>query len=162
MRIWIAAAAAALLAACGQSAQQSGPAGQAETPPVGDIQMASTENMPDWLLIARTGDGGYVHFNQRTIHRAADGIADVWVQVRYGQQQLYQTEDDTTETIVRYEVERVHYKFRCADENFSIAERQIMGPNEQVVGRENPPELWRAAPARGVARLVLPIACRGA
>lgn len=160
MRFWIAAVLAATLAACGRPADQ--PAQSGDEPALGDIQMASTENMPDWLLIARTADGGYVHFNQRTIHRAADGIADVWVQVRYGQQQLYQTEDDTTETVVRYEVERVHYKFRCPDEHFTIAERQIMGPNEQVVGRETPPELWRAAPQRGVARLVLPIACRGA
>jgi len=146
------------LAACGQStAPTTGAAAPAED---GTVAFGSTQNMPDWLFILRTNDGGTIHFNQRTVTRA-NGLADIWLQVHYGQQQLFNSETETTETVVRYDVERIHYRFNCAESTFTIVERQIMGANEQVVGSVQPAELYRATPETGAARQVMPIACRG-
>lgn len=147
------------LAACGQDA----PPADTATPPseTGAVMLGTTQNMPDWLFILRTNDGGTIHFNQRAITRA-DGFADIWLQVRHGRQQLFAMESETQETVVRYELERIHYRFNCTDEKFVIVERQIMGANEEVVARDEPQQIWRMTPEAGAARHVLPIACRGA
>lgn len=156
--------AAALLAfslvACGQEA----PPAETVTSPAaetGAVVLGSTQNMPDWLFILRTNDGGTIHFNQRALTRSGD-FADIWLQVRYGRQQLFAMESETQETVVRYELERIHYRFNCTDEKFVIVERQIMGANEEVVARDEPAQVWRMTPETGAARHVLPIACRGA
>jgi hypothetical protein len=155
------------LAACGQA---EAPSGQPQAPTgEGPVVLATTRNMPDWLLIARQRDcapgedcpRGEVHFNQRTITRNADGTADIWIQVRHGTPQLYQIEDATTETTIRFDVQRVHYRFNCTTEQFVVVERQIMGAGETVVARDNPRQIYRA-PVRGsVTAIALPIACRG-
>ena len=155
------------LAACGQPAAPSGeqPAAGASGP----VVLATTRNMPDWLLVARQRDcepggdcpRGEVHFNQRTITRNADGTADIWVQVRHGAAQLFNTHTETTETTVRFTVERLHYRFKCDTGEFMVVERQIMGANETVLARDEPTQIFRA-PVRGSATAVLqPIACRG-
>lgn len=159
MRFLIAALAALTLAACGQPAAPAGD-GAAAPAEAGSVVFGSTRNMPDWLFILRTQDGGTIHFNQRTVTRSG-GIADIWLQVRHGQQQLFNMETETTETVVRYELERLHYRFNCAEETFVVVERQILGANEQVVARDEPRQIWRATPEQGAARQVLPIACRG-
>ena len=106
---------------------------------------------------------GEVHFNQRTITRSADGsTADIWIQVRHGQPQIYQIEDASTETTIRYTAQRLHYRFNCTEQKFVVVERQIMGANEQVIARDEPRQIWRNTPESGAARHVLPIACRGA
>lgn len=115
--------------------------------------------MPDWLLVLRTNEGGTVHFNQRTITRE-NNFADIWLQVRYGHTQAWDASDDTTNRIIHYTVERMHYRFNCADETFVIVERQIMGDNEEVVARDEPRQLYRTTPMTGVARHMLPVACR--
>ena len=158
MRIVLAAFALLALAACGQPAAPAG--GQAPPAEEGAVIFGSTQNMPDWLFILRTNDGGTIHFNQRTVNRSG-GLADIWLQVRHGHTQLFNTETETTETVVRYEAERLHYRFNCNEETFVIVERQILGANEQIVARDEPRQLWRATPERGAARQVLPIACRG-
>lgn len=165
-------ACAALLtaAACGQSGTDAGqPAAQQGD---GSVELSSTRNLPDWLLVARQrdcrGEGaddaqclGEVHFNQRTITRNADGTADIWVQARHGQPQLYQVETEQATTSVRFTLERLHYRFNCATEQFFVVERQIMGAGETVVARDEPRQIWRA-PARGsITAIVMPIACRG-
>lgn len=164
------------LAACGQQASQA-PAepGQAAAPGETDsVILGSTQNLPDWLLVARQRDCrgetpdedreclGEVHFNQRTITRAADGsTADIWVQVRHGQPQAYEVEDATTETTIRYTLQRLHYRFNCNDQQFVVVERQIMGAGETVVARDHPTQIFRA-PVRGsITAIVMPIACRG-
>lgn len=160
------------LAACGQP---STPSANGTTPAEpGSVALGSTQNLPDWLLVARQRDCrsedprtdleeclGEVHFNQRTISRAADGTADIWIQVRHGQAQLYQTETATTESTVRFNLERLHYRFRCETGEFVVVERQIMGANETVIARDEPMQIYRA-PARGsVTGIIQPIACRG-
>lgn len=147
------------LAACGQSsapADTSAPAGQES----GTVEFGSTRNMPDWLFILRTNDGGTIHFNQRTVTRG-DGFADIWLEVRHGRQQVFASETETHETVIRYEVERLHYRFNCAESKFVVVERQIMGANDQVVGRDEPTQIYRNTPEGGAAAHVMPIACRG-
>lgn len=151
------AAALFTLAACGQS---TAPATNMPPAEPGAVEFGSTRNMPDWLFILRTNDGGMIHFNQRTVTRA-DGMADIWLQVRHGRNQLYSIESETTETVIHYEVERLHYRFNCQEGTFLVVERQIMGANEQVVARDEPTQIFRATPPTGAAAQVLPIACRG-
>lgn len=146
------------LAACGQP---SAPANQAPAPASedGTVTISTTRNMPDWLLALRTTEGGTVHFNQRTITRE-NGFADIWVQVRYGHEQAWDASDDSTERTIRYDVERMHYRFNCAEGTFFIVERQIMGSGDQVIARSNPQQIYRATPQTGVAAHMLPVACR--
>jgi hypothetical protein len=148
------------LAACGQAAAPQGQAPATEVPETGSVEFGTTRNMPDWLLVLRTTEGGTVHFNQRTVTRQ-NGLADIWLQVRYGQPQAWDASDETTERTIRFEVERMHYRFNCAEETFVIVERQIMGSGDQVVARDEPQQIYRATPASGVARQMLPVACRG-
>lgn len=148
----------------GSSAQ---PGGVAE-----NIVLDSMDDLPDWLLVARQRDCrargaadrqclGEVHFNQRTITRNADGTADIWIQVRHGVRQSYATETATSETIIRFELERLRYRFNCASGEFIVVERLILGPRETVIARDEPVPAYRA-PARGsVTGIIQPIACRG-
>lgn len=155
------------LAACGEPAAPGGQ--QAAQNGEGPVVLATTRNMPDWLLVARQRDcdpgescpRGEVHFNQRTITRNADGTADIWIQVRHGVPQLYQIESETTETTVRFELERLHYRFKCDTGDFVVVERQIMGAGETVVARDQLRQIYRQ-PVRGSATaIIMPIACRG-
>ena len=155
------------LAACGPSPADS-KQGQSAGPP-GPVILGTTRNMPDWLLVARQRDcavgedcpRGEVHFNQRTITRSADGTADIWVQVRHGLPQIYQLEDANTQTTIRFDVQRLHYRFNCQTQQFYVVERQIMGAGETVVARETPPQVYRAPAQGSVTAIVMPIACRG-
>jgi hypothetical protein len=151
------------LAACGQPAAPTGNEKNQTGAQGGNgpVVLATTRNMPDWLFILRTTDGGTIHFNQRTITRE-NGLADIWLQVRYGRPQLWQADTETTERAIHYDVERLHYRFNCAEETFVVVERQIMGANEQVIARDEPRQIFRATPSAGAARQVMPIACRGA
>ncbi len=165
----LAAAALLALAACGQQQQAATgvPAAQDGNSPV---QLSNSRSLPDWLLIARQRDcdpgesceRGQVYYNQRTVTRnAADGTADIWIQVRHGSAQLYQADTETLERTIRYDTERLHYRFNCQAEQFVVVERQIMGSNETVVARDEPAQVYRA-PVRGsVTGIILPIACRG-
>lgn len=171
MRLLVCAAAALALSACGQQ-QDSGHSGAAAPEP-GSVTLGSTRNLPDWLLVARQRDCGRdaeeqcplgeVHFNQRTITRdPANNTADIWIQVRHGQPQLFEMESATTETTIRFEFERLHYRFNCESGQFVVVERQILGAGDAVVARDEPRQIWRD-PVRGsVTGIIQPIACRGA
>jgi hypothetical protein len=177
LRLLAAALTAFALSACGQP-QSGAPAAPAEP---GSVTIGSAQNLPDWLLVARQRDCraenpvedrercvGEIHFNQRTITRdTAAGTADIWVQARHAQPQLYAMESATTETTIRYTVERVHYRFTCPAVDsgqvpqFVVVERQIMGQNDAVIARDEPRQIYRE-PVRGsVTAIVQPIACRG-
>jgi hypothetical protein len=157
------------LAACDQAKAPEGQAAAAG----GGIVLASTRNLPDWLLVARQRDCavdapaedqcplGEVHFNQRTITRTAGGFADIWVQASHGQAQLYAFETATTRTTIRFTLERLHYRFNCNTLEFALIERQIMGANETVVARDQPQQIYRAPLHRSITHIVMPIACRG-
>lgn len=179
LRLFAASLLALTLAACGQ---QTPAAKQGETAPAGQQQsgggetdavvLGSTRHLPDWLLVARqrdcqtTQDGqqecgvGEIHFNQRTITRAPP-MADIWIQVRHAYPQLFEYETETHETTVRFEMERLHYRFNCDTGQFVVVERQIMGDNEQVVARDEPRQIFRAPAHGSVTTVIQPIACRG-
>lgn len=157
------------LAACGE------PAPNADAPAASangnaSVILSNSRTLPDWLLIARQRScdpgeqcpRGEVHYNQRTVTRnAADNTADIWIQVRHGSAQLYQLESETTETTIRYELERLHYRFKCDTGEFIVVERQIIGANETVIATDTPQSIYRA-PVRGSATgIIQPIACRG-
>ena len=155
------------LAACGQSP----PLRRRRAEP-GSVALGSTQSLPDWLLVARQRDCprdaaqqcplGEVHFNQRTISRdAANNTADIWMQVRHGQPQLFRIDSETTETSVRFEVERLHYRFKCDTGQFVVIERQIMGAGETVVARDEPTQIYRDPVQGSVTGIIQPIACRG-
>lgn len=163
----------AALAACGQPAAPTAPGAPAAQQETDSVVLGSTQNMPDWLLVARQRDCpadapaaeqcplGEVHFNQRTITRTSDGFADIWVQASHGQPQLYQYETDSTQTTIRFQLERLHYRFNCNTQQFVVVERQIMGANETVVARDEPRQIYRAPLHGSITNIVMPIACRG-
>lgn len=160
------------LAACGQPAPQQPQQTAAQGEP-GSVLLGSTQNLPDWLFVARQRDCsvnnagerncglGEVHFNQRTITRSADGTADIWIQVRHAQPQVFEVEDATTTTTVRYDTQRMHYRFNCQTEQFVVVERQIMGPGETIAARDEPRQIYRAPVGGSITQIIMPIACRG-
>lgn len=160
----VALAAGLALGACGSGSPttqaNSEPAtARATDPETGRVTIRSTQSYPDWLFFLRTNDGGMIYYNQRTITRG-QGQADIWLQVRYGRPQVWQYESESTITTVRYELERVHYRFDCTEPRFMIIERQIMGSNDEILGRQEPPQVWRPVqPDAGAAPHARPIAC---
>lgn len=157
------------LAACGQSATPVTSSAAAAPGEPGSVMLGSTQNLPDWLLVARQRDcdvgencqRGEVLFNQRTITRNADGTADIWIMVRHGSPQLYSLEDAHTQTTIHFDTERLHYRFNCENSQFIVVERQIMGANETVVARDNPRPIYRAPLPGSATGILEPIACRG-
>jgi hypothetical protein len=146
------------LCACGQPPA----AGGASRQDSGNVVLGATRDLPDWLLVARTADRGNVFINQRSIQRYPNGIADIWVEIRHGTAQLHEEEDADTRTAIRYDVERLHYRFACEQNQFIILERQFMtGPDKVGAEESMRQDLWRPLPARGIASVVMPVACRG-
>lgn len=148
----------------------SSPASQQAAGAPGQVQLSGVGDLPDWLLVAHQRDCtsgpapecvGDVFFNQRTITRNADGTADIWIQVRHAQPQFFVTEDNHARTTVQFNVERIHYRFNCAAQQFTMIERQIMGAGDTVVAHDEPPQIFRAPGDGSVTPILMPIACRG-
>lgn len=164
------------LAACGQPAGKQGEttttAEQQQKGETDAVVLGSTQRLPDWLFVARQrdcitrSDGerecnlGEVHFNQRTITRSGE-TADIWIQVRHAYPQLFEYETETHQTSVRFEVERLHYRFNCTSNQFIVVERQIMGPGDTIAARDEPRAIYRAPVQGSVTGIIQPIACRG-
>jgi len=155
------------LAACDSATPPGGAHPQAGGGSNNNVTLQSTQNLPDWLLVARQRDCaradclGEVQFNQRTITRNPDGTADIWLQVRHGNPQAYPIETATTRTTITFTTERLHYRFKCAEGLFTVLERQIMGAGETVVARDTPRPIYRAPVDGSVTPVIMPIACRG-
>ena len=163
----LSALAVLVLASCDQATAPGGSQPQAGGSSNNGVALQSTQNLPDWLLVARQRDCaradcvGQVLFNQRTITRNPDGTADIWLEVRHGNPQAYPIETATSRTTVTYTTERLHYRFKCAEGQFTVLERQIMGSGDTVVARDNPRQIFRAPVDGSVTPVVMPIACRG-
>ena len=155
------------LAACGQPTAPNGTGVASGGNANNGVALQSTQDLPDWLLVARQRDCarqdcvGDIQFNQRTITRNPDGTADIWLQVRHGNPQAYPIETATSRTTITFTTERLHYRFKCAENQFMIVERQIIGSGETVVARETPRPIWRAPVDGSVTPVVMPIACNG-
>jgi len=146
------------------------PPGKGAAPAAGQsgaVTLGSTQNMPDWLLVARQRDCdlhaciGEVFFNQRSITRSADGTADIWTQTHHAQEQDYAINDANAVTIIHFTLERQHYRFKCATGQFVVLERQILGPHETVIAHDAYPEIYRAPAPNSLVPVIYPIACRG-
>ncbi|MGE0829667.1 MAG: surface-adhesin E family protein [Hyphomonadaceae bacterium] len=165
MKIRFAALAAALLAlsACGETSAPQGQSSGGEAAQSGNVSLMAGKTLPDWLLFARSSNGGNVFFNQRTITRTADGAqADMWIQIEHRNIQVYGAEDSEKRTTITFNLERLHYQFKCPEEQFRIVTRQFMGAAEVVAAEQATPDaLWRPVPPSGIARVALPVACRG-
>jgi hypothetical protein len=164
------------LAACGQQ-EAAAPAAPLPTDPAAQVRVAlpMSRMSPDWIEVARQRDCpivgeiakercpyGSVHYNRQTITRSVDGtVANIWTETTHGAPQLFQAETESTELNIRYTRTRMQYRFRCTDETFTIVERQIMGDNDTVVHREQPPEIYRQPVRWSPVAILMPIACRG-
>lgn len=134
-----------------------------------NVVLTGMRDYPDWLLVAYQRDcfvgqrcqRGEVKFNQRTISRTAEGFADIWIQASHGVPQTYRMEDAETITTLHFTLERLHYRFNCASGEFTVLERQIMGPNETIAARDEPIPAYRLPAQGSVTGLIQPIACRG-
>jgi hypothetical protein len=165
MKLALAALALFSLAAC-----DVGPPGKGHAPAAGhsgSVALGSTQDLPDWLFIARQRDCdandcvGQVFFNQRTITRSANGTADIWIQTDHNIEQPYVTSDAGAVTRIFFKRERTHYRFKCNDNQFTIVERQIIGANETIAARDTYPEVYRTPVDNSLVPLIEPIACRG-
>lgn len=125
-----------------------------------NTNLFNPRNMPDWIRVAPTAEGGAVFYNFRTMTKGADGITDIWLQVRWGHEQIEQRPGAARDTIFHYELEREHYRINCRDHTFALVERQILGANEQVAQLDRYPETFRPIPEAGGAAAAVPIACR--
>lgn len=163
------------LAACGEP-EPVAPAVPLPSDPAAQVRVVipTSRMSPDWLSIARQRDCtgtedegercpyGEVFYNQRTITRSVDGtIANIWIQTDHGAPQLFTGETETSVITMRYTRTRLHYRLNCTNETFTIVERQILGSNDAVLQRVNPPEIYRAPQRWSAVALALPVACRG-
>jgi len=130
--------------------------------PAAVITLRTTQGQPDFLLFARQSGGGDIQFNQRSIRRCGDNEAEITLRVRYAQPQLYAATEGDYETTVRYTVEHVRYRYRCAADEFMILDRSIINEDDAVVatipGRA---DLWRPIREGSPASLIKPTACNG-
>jgi len=166
MKYALAALALLSLAACDNQ-----PVGKGQAPAPGQsgaVALGSTQNLPDWLLVARQRDceiqncTGSVYFNQRSISRSADGTADIWIQTDHAIEQDYVVEDAHAVTTLHFTRERNHYRFNCAESQFTVVERQIMGANDTVIAHDQYNQPYRAPKPDSLVPVIMPIACRGA
>ena len=173
---FLAAASLLALAACGEQ-QPAAPATPLPTDPSAQVRVVLpiSSMSPDWIEVARQRDCplvgevakercpyGSVHYNHQTITRSVDGtVANIWTQTTHGAPQLFQAETETTEMNIRYTRTRMLYRFKCNEGTFAIIERQIMGDNDTVVHREQPPEIYRQPVRWSPVAIFMPIACQG-
>lgn len=170
MRILLGALAALALAACtdenvlggGEQAQAPAVLPASCEDPAAVVRLGTTQNQPEWLLFARQSGGGDIQFNQHSIRRCGNNEAEIIVRVRYGEPQLYGTEDATYETTIRYRVEHVRYRYKCSENTFTVMERRIIDEHDRVVATiPGNPEAFRPIPDGGTAGLIRPTACSG-
>ncbi len=130
--------------------------------PAAVITLRTTAGQPDWLLFARQSGGGDIQFNRTSIRRCGDNEAEITIRVRYTQAQLYAATEGNFETTVRYHVEHVRYRYRCAASEFTVLDRSIVNEDGAIVatipGRA---DLWRPTREGSPAALIMPTACNG-
>lgn len=165
------------IAGCGEQASQTPPQNLPSDPSAQVRVVLPTSRMsPEWIVVARQRDCpivgqtsarercpyGEVMYNQRMITRSVDGsVANMWVQIDHGAPQLFEAETETTEIAIRYTRTRLHYRFRCNEDTFTIIERQIIGEADAVLHRETPTEVYRAPTRWSAVAILMPIACEG-
>lgn len=157
---------AGVLAACGGEEKQA--AAPAALPascddPAAVVQIEYLRNSPDWIYMSPQAGGGRVHWGQHTLRRCGDNEAELWLQVQYGAEQLHGETGGGYETIIRYTLERFHFRFRCTEQTYALIESQIIGPDEQVIATiPGDPDTFRPRTPGSPASQIMDTACRGA
>lgn len=159
------------LAACGQNTQSAAtsaaPAAPAasSTAAVAAAPAAKKSPFAEWQLIANQKGGGAVFYHPSSIVRAADGsTGDVWVEIRYGEEQTYVVEDKTIRQTITYNRERILFTFTCSNANYAILERRLMGLGDDAVETIKTPikseRDWRPSREGGVTAVTFGPACQ--
>jgi hypothetical protein len=123
-----------LLAACGPKEQSASAGGAPAAAGAPASAPAKESPFPEWLTVAQQKGGGMVQYHPASIVRnPADQTADIWVQVIYGEPQIYVSEDKIAVSKITYQRERFLYRFDCTKPRYHIEERRIMSAGETVV-----------------------------
>jgi hypothetical protein len=113
-----------------------------------------------WPTFARTDDGGVVAYDGASLGTMGTGERFAWVEVRNNSDQEWTRSDGS---LFLYRLERRFYMYRCASEEYAIAETRILDQKKAVFDAKQTfpakAEDWRKANV-GIARALLPIVCK--
>lgn len=124
------------------------------------VKVGVADGMPQWLAVAYQRGRGQAFWDRNSIVRYPGQEATIWAQVRYGTPEVFEGETATTRQIIRYEIARMHYRFKCAEGTFAITEHRFIGNDDAVLGSEvfDPP-VYRDVLPNTMAAVLQPIAC---
>jgi hypothetical protein len=126
-------AAVALAAGCSQ--QQPEPQAAAQQTPQA-TSAAVTAASTQWLQIAHDSNGGGVWVKPAFISTdAATGLTDVILKVDHGRPQALDSSDTASSL---YRIERVTFRFNCANKTYAIAKREAINAKEDVLDTTEP------------------------
>lgn len=147
-RTLIALAAAAAFTACGRPDPNPAPdpavppSATAEALPEGAVRPRFVAqyldgSTPEWLQIMRQADGAFIQYSPATLLRyPAQNTAEVWIQIIHREPQREAFESEQFIEHVDFTRERYRYWLDCANNQFTILERQIM--SGEVAARAMP------------------------
>ncbi|MFZ4120299.1 MAG: hypothetical protein ACOYKM_01435 [Caulobacterales bacterium] len=160
VRFLVAAAFALMLSACDAPLGTSGPAQSFPTTGEQKVNVPVSADMPQWLSVARQRGGGQIFWDRSSLVRYPGQEATIWAQVRYGTPEVYEAETETTRQIVRYEIARMHFRFKCGSGEFAITEQRFIGNDDVVLGSTlYDPVIFRPVLPNTAAAVLQPIAC---
>ena len=127
-------AAAALAAGCSQ--QQPETKNAAAPQPAPAASPAVTAASTQWLQIAHDSNGGGVWVKPAFISTdATTGLTDVILKVDHGRPQALDSSDTASSL---YRIERVTFRFNCANKTYAIAKREAINAKEDVLDTTEP------------------------
>lgn len=113
-----------------------------------------------WLQIAHEANGGGVWVNPALISTdPATGLTDVILKVDHGKLQAL---DAAGAGDSLYRLERVTFRFNCANKTYAIAKREAINQNEQVLDTTEPTldaSSYKEVAPKGVASVAVNQAC---
>lgn len=149
-------AAAAVLAGCSEPKSETPEAAAPATAPAASAPAAASQ----WLQIAHEANGGGVWVNPAMIRTdPATGLTDVILKVDHGQLQALDVAG-AGESL--YRLERVTFRFNCANKTYAIAKREAINQNEQVLDTTEPAldaSSFKEVAPKGVSSVAVKQAC---
>jgi hypothetical protein len=123
--------AAALLAGCSQPQSETQTTAAPEAAPAPAATSPASAATSQWLQIAHEANGGGVWVNPALISTdPATGLTDVILKVDHGQQQAL---DASGASNTLYRIERVTFRFNCANKTYAVAKREAINAKEDVL-----------------------------
>lgn len=150
------------------AAQANAPRPESCEDPAAAVTIHSVHPMtPDWAQLAPNAvdaGGGWTYWGRNTIRRCGAQEARIAIETRYAREQLYGEAGAGFETIIRYMRARSFYRLMCEDQTYALIERQILGPNDEVVATEagQPDNFRPRTPVSPVGGDIFDTACTGA